>query len=400
MNERPCILFTAFEPSGDEHAAPVIAELRKLLPGVPIHGLGGPRMEQAGCGIIEKTSGLGLMLGDSAFHVFEHFRRVARVKRWARQHPVAVHVPTDSPAANWSFCRMIKKQFARPEPGRPAARVVHLVAPQVWAWASWRVRRLRNWSDLVLCLLPFEPSWFQQHGVRAQFIGHPVFERPLDVGELDRLASQFPQGRPRLALLPGSRPSELKANWPVLLDAWRLFQQRHPDAHAVVAAVDREAAGALKRAAGTLPGNLTLAAGQTDAVIRWSDVILTVSGTVTLHIARQGRPMTILYKVNPWMWRLIGKLLLETRTFTLPNLIELGSPQRTRDHHIVREFIPFYGPTEPLVDELDALLDDAAQRERQLKVQQRIVEKFHGHHAGREAAQAIADAYHRAIESR
>jgi len=399
MSQRPCILFTAFEPSGDEHAAPVIAELKRLLPGVPIHGLGGPRMEQAGAGIIEKTSGLGLMLGDSAFHVFEHFRRVTRVKKWAKQNPVAVHVPTDSPAANWSFCRMIKKQFSRPQPGRPAARVVHLVAPQVWAWASWRVRRLRLWSDLVLCLLPFEPNWFQAHGVRAQFIGHPVFETALDLDALQRQAAEFPDGKPRLALLPGSRPSELKANWPVLLDAFRHFTERHPEAHAVVAAVDREAVGYLKRTAGELPPNLTIAQGQTDAVIHWSQLVLTVSGTVTLHIARQGRPMTILYKVNPWMWKLIGRFLLETRTFTLPNLIELGSPQKTRENHVVREFIPFFGPTTPIVGELDALMNDSAKRQQQLEVQERIVEQFQGHHAGREAAQAIADAYHQAIEA-
>ncbi len=400
MAQRPCILFTAFEPSGDEHAAPVIAELRRLLPGVPIHGLGGPRMEAAGAGIIEKTSGLGLMLGDSAFHVFEHFRRVARIKKWAKQNPVAVHVPTDSPAANWSFCRMIKTQFARPQPGRPAAKVVHLVAPQVWAWASWRVKRLRKWSDLVLCLLPFEPQWFQQHGVRAQFIGHPVFEHALDLDRIRSQAAEFPAGQPRLALLPGSRPSELKANWPVLLDAWRQFHERHPEAHATVAAVDRDAVGYLKRTAGALPPNLTIAAGQTDAVINWSDLILTVSGTVTLHISRQGRPMTILYKVNPWGWRLLGQFLMETRTFTLPNLITLGEPARSRDDHVVREFIPFYGPTHPLVDELDTLLKDEDKKRVQLEAQRSLVEKFQGHHAGREAAQAIADAYHQAIESR
>jgi lipid-A-disaccharide synthase len=278
--------------------------------------------------------------------------------------------------------------------------VVHLVAPQVWAWASWRVRRLRLWSDLVLCLLPFEPHWFQEHGVRAQFVGHPVFETPLDVAELQRQASAFADGQPRVALLPGSRPSELKANWPVLLDAFGGFAERYPEAHAVVGAVDREAVGHLKRAAGELPPNLTIAQGQTDAVIRWSQLVLTVSGTVTLHIARHGRPMTILYKVNPWTWKLIGRFLLETRTFTLPNLIELGSPQKTPDNHVVREFIPFFGPTAPIVNELEALANDPVKRQQQLEVQARIVEKFDGHHAGREAAQAIADAYHQAIEAR
>lgn len=397
MSQPPCILFTAFEPSGDEHAASAIVELRKRLPDVPIHGFGGPRMAEAGAQIIEQTSGMGLMLADSAGHVFDHFRRVSRLKRWADEHPVAVHVPTDSPAANWSFCRMIKKKFAAPAPGRPAARVVHLVAPQVWAWAQWRVKRLQQWSDLVLCLLPFEPNWFAEHDVNARFIGHPSFDEPLDTDHLNWQAMNYPSGSPRIALLPGSRKSEMKANWPVLLDAFGRFSQRHPDAQAVVAAVDEAAAKSLRKRAGQVRANLRIVAGQTQSVIHWSQVVLTVSGTVSLQIARHGKPMAIVYRIQPLNWWLVGQWLVSTRTFTLPNLITLGRPEPTTAGHVVREFIPFWGPSTPIVDELSRLVDDADYRAAQQRALAGVVAQFEGHHAGREAATAIAEQYEQAM---
>ncbi|MHB1157293.1 MAG: lipid-A-disaccharide synthase [Phycisphaerales bacterium] len=390
MNVRPCILFTAFEPSGDEHAAPVIAELRRMVPDTPIYGFGGPRMADAGCTIIEQTSGMGLMLADSAGHVVDHLKRVGRLSKWIDEHPVAVHVPTDSPAANWSICKMIKRRFNKPRPDRPAARVVHLVAPQVWAWARWRVSRLRKWSDLVLCLLPFEPAWFEQRGVHARFIGHPYFDEPIDTDKLNWSAMHFPSGSPKIALLPGSRPSELKANWLVMLRAFKRLSREQPNAVAMVAAVHEQAAKQLRELAdGQLPENLKIVHGQTEAILHWSDVVLSVSGTATLHVARHGKPMAILYRVNPFSWYLIGQFLVDTRTFTLPNLISLGKADSSTRQHIVHEFVPFWGDEQPIVDELNLLLTDKAKRTEQVRGLQEVIRKFEAHNAGREAAEAI-----------
>lgn len=397
MSERPCILFTAFEPSGDEHAAAVIVELRRLLPDVPIYALGGPRMAEAGAEVLEQTSGMGLMLADSAGHVLEHYRRVGRLRKWLAGRSVAVHVPTDSPAANWSFCKLLKRSFPSPEPGRPRTRVVHLVAPQVWAWARWRVRRLRKLTDLVLCLLPFEPKWFRVHRVPAKFIGHPLFDDPLDPDALEWQAVHYPSGEPRFALLPGSRSSELKAHWPIMLDAFERIKRRWPDAAAVVAAVHDGVAEQLRKTAPQRE-DLRIVSGQTDAALRWADAVLAVSGTVTLKVARHRKPMTILYRVRRVTWNLVGRWLMATRTFTLPNLIALGRAQNSRQGHVVREFIPFWGDAQPLVDELGRLIEDRASHDRQVAALERVVGRFERHHAGREAAEAIADKYRDAIE--
>lgn len=381
------ILFTAFERSGDEHAAPVIAQLRKLAPDVPIYATGGDHMADAGAELIEKTDHMGTMGADSFGHILEHLRRMKRLRHWLTEHPIAAHVPTDSPAANWGICKAVKKQFG------DRAKVVHLVAPQVWAWGQWRVKRLRDWSDLVLCLLPFEPEWFKRHGVNARFIGHPVFNHELDTTSLDNMAVSYPHGSPRIALMPGSRQKELERNWPVILDAWRRFSADHPDAQAVVAGVHEAAVNRLRQIEGDTPPNVHMVHGQTDAVIRWSQAVLSVSGTVSLHIARQARPMVLLYKLNPVTWTLAGQFIVRARTFALPNLIGAGrvegAPPR---EHIVREFVPWLGgDTRPIAAALSALVDDEQVRATQLGALRRVIEHFAPHDAGEEAAKAILE---------
>lgn len=381
------ILFTAFERSGDEHAAPVIEHIRQVAPEIPIYATGGLHMEAAGATLIERTEHMGAMGADSFSQVLDHLRRMKRLKRWLAEHPIAVHVPTDSPAANWGICKAVKKQFG------DEAKVVHLVAPQVWAWGQWRVKRLRHGSDLVLCLLPFEPDWFKRHGVNARFIGHPVFDHPLDYDELNAQAAMYPHGSPKIALMPGSRSKELTRNWPVILDAWRHFAAAHPDASAVVAGINAEALPRLREIDGDIPDSVHMVHSQTDAIVRWADAVLSVSGTVSLHIARQAKPMVLLYKLNPVTWTLAGQFIVKARTFTLPNLIAAGrvegAPPR---EHLVKEFVPWLGGSaQPIADALAHLVDHDKARHAQIDGLKKVIGHFAPHNAGKEAAQAILD---------
>lgn len=391
MSKRPGILFTAFERSGDEHAAPVIAELRRMAPDTPIYATGGRHMQEAGAELIEQTDHMGLMLADSAGEIPEHFRRLGRLKKWLADHPVAVHVPTDSPAANWDICKLVKRRYGKPAADRPAAKVVHLVAPQIWAWAQWRVGKLRKYSDLVLCLLPFEPAWFEKRGIRARFIGHPLFNHPIDQDAFNWQSIGYPAGSPKVALMPGSRPKELSRNWPIMFETWRTLCERYPDAQAVVAGVHEAALEKLRRITPELPENMKLVHSQTDTVINWADVVLAVSGTVSLHIARQSKPMALLYKVNAFTWYTVGQFLVKARTYTLPNLIAAGRVEGAdKDKHVVREFIPFLGGSvQPIADELSRLIDDEQAHAAQVAALNGIVEQLSRHDAGRDAAEAI-----------
>jgi len=165
------VLVTAFEPSGDAHAAPVIAEIRRRAPQVQVVAWGGPKMEAAGATIIERSADDGAMGLSALSRVGAVRAHQAAIARWASAHRVNVHVPVDSPAANFPVALRMKAR---------GVRVCHLVAPQLWAWAPWRLGKLRRCTDGVLCLLPFEEAWFRSRGVPARFIGHPVLNRPVD----------------------------------------------------------------------------------------------------------------------------------------------------------------------------------------------------------------------------
>jgi len=382
MKDAPCILFTAFEPSGDEHAAPVIAALRELAPQVPIYALGGAHMAEAGATLIESTCDRAAMGASALGKIVEHRAIRRRLRTWLDEHPVAIHVPTDSPAANWGLCKMTKPR---------GAKVVHLVAPQVWAWASWRVRRLQKWSDRVLCLLPFEPDWFARHDVDARFIGHPVFNEPIDSETMSWQAVQFPTDRPRLALLPGSRASEIRANYPIMLAACQHLSRDHSDLHTIVAAASETAAEQIRQMTPTGMLRLSIARDKTEAVLNWADAVLTVSGTASLHVARHAKPMVIMYRVKALAWHLLGRWLIDTRTFSLPNLIASGGPGHDASKHIVKEFIPLlHDDPQPIAAALRDILDDLDARRTQIDALKQITAQFEGHDAGREAAQAIA----------
>jgi len=173
MQDQPGLLFSAFEPSGDMLAAETIAALRQARPDLRIYGLGGPRMEAAGAELLEHTSQHGTMFLETLRQGWSHHQRLKRVREWLGEHRITVLVPVDSPAGNWSICRTVREM-------QPDARIIHLVAPQIWAWAPWRIRRLRRLTDHVLCLLPFEQPWLTDRGVHATFVGHLAFDPPRD----------------------------------------------------------------------------------------------------------------------------------------------------------------------------------------------------------------------------
>ncbi len=373
----PSLLFTAFEPSGDDHAAAVIAELKKRRPFLPIFAWGGPKMEAAGAVMVERTGEDAVMGMPGLAKIREHQRINERVDAWLGKHPVTLHVPVDSPAANFPICAIAKKR---------GIKVVHLVAPQIWAWGRWRIHKLRRLTDLVLCLLPFEERFFRDRHVPARYIGHMLFDRPLDLGELDRRALVFGEGSPRIAIMPGSRPDELRRNFPFLLEVFRMIREEHPEAAGLVAATSEEVGRFLQRMAdehGGWPRGLRIAVRETDAIVRWCDVALVKSGTVTLQVAKQGKPMVIFYrKSNPVLF-LVARTVLATRMFTLPNLIA--------GHRIVPEFVPHYGGPKVIADAIKTLLAQPEVAERQRHDLGAMISQFTGINSASSAADAIEE---------
>ncbi len=382
----PCdLLFTAFEPSGDEHASKVIAEIKRRRPELTICGWGGPKMQKAGALIIERTGDDAVMGMPGIAKIREHQRINERIEEWVKVHPVALHVPVDSPAANFPVCEITKKS---------GSRVVHLVAPQIWAWGRWRIHKLRRLTDLVLCLLPFEEEFFSKRNVPAKFIGHMLFDEPLNNAELAHLGASFPQGSPRIALMPGSRPAELASNFPLILDIVRTLKSEMPGLVAMVAVTREPVVGVLRSIArewcqqrgepveaSGWPLGLSHAVGATDAIIHWSELALVKSGTVTLQVAKHRKPMVIFYrKTNPVAY-MLAKMISSTKFFTLPNVIA--------HKEIVPEFVPYYGGPEPIIQTARELLTKPEEAEAQKQLIDGVLEKFAGQFASGIAADAI-----------
>ena len=330
-------------------------------------------MEAAGATLIENTVGDASM-GLNALTKVGRFRKhISAIKRWAMQYRVLAHVPVDSPAANFPICKIMR---------RHGARVVHLVAPQIWAWAGWRIRKLRRLTDMVLCLLPFEEQWFQERDVPARFIGHPSLNRKWDETSIQDMARSLPTGTPRMALFPGSRTHEVNANIRLLVTAFTELQGRHQGLTGVIVAASDDISQIIKRKIKTFPVGLHLSRTKAEAAIMWCDLALAVSGTISLDITRQHKPMVAVYKTGPLAW-LAAKLIVRTPYRLLPNIIA--------GREICPEFIPHLGGSSPIIRECSHLINDSKNAAIQTEALRRVALRFSNKRPAEEAARIIME---------
>ncbi|MHC4211497.1 MAG: lipid-A-disaccharide synthase [Planctomycetota bacterium] len=367
------ILFTAFEPSGDALAAPVIEALAGRPEELEVHACGGPRMEAAGATLLERTADGGSMGLSALGRGLAVRRQIGRIRSWAVNRRVVAHVAVDSPAANFPIAKAMRAG---------GAQVVHLVAPQIWAWARWRIRKLRRLTSLVLCVLPFEEQWFNERGVPARFIGHPAINREIDLAGLREQMHGLPQGAPRLAIFPGSRGHEVRANVRHLVDVYAELQGRHAGMCGVIVAANPALAGIIRRRNSVFPTGLHMITGTTDAVIAWCDLALAVSGTVTLDITAHRKPMVGVYKTGLASW-LLARLLIRSPHRLLPNIIA--------EREIVPEFVPYLGGPARIVRQVSRILLDSKRGAVQAEELHRVCLRFANHDPAAEAARAIVE---------
>jgi len=366
---------TAFEPSADIQAAPVVRSLLDRDPTLRVVAWGGPRMEAAGAEIVERTSEDGVMGLGGFLKVFEMKRTIDRIDRWAGGNPVDLHVPVDSPSANFPICKRLRKR---------GATTVHLIAPKVWAWGHWRVRKLQRWSDHVLCNLPFEPEWFARHEVDATFIGHPVLARPLDESALEAERRDLPSGGPRILILPGSRSGEIKGNLRHQFAAFAAIRERHPAATAVVLAANDRIAAQVRELVDPLPAGLVVKLDVLDAAISWADLALATSGTVSLDLTKQACPMIGSYAIPRWQ-TLVSGTMLRIPFKLLPNIVA--------GEEVVPEFVPYVQSlgAKPIIEAALPLLEDPAALAAMRGRLERVRAMFDGHDPATEAAAVMLD---------
>src|SRR4051812_22269450 len=203
------VFITAFEASGDQHAAELIRALKQLDPAIEIEALGGSKMAAAGATLLEETVGRAAMGWRGALRAIEASRWMKRIAAHYRQRKPDLHVCVDSSAINLPFAKLAKTKFGLP--------VLYYIAPQLWASRERRVKKVRAFVDRLACIFPFEERYFRGHGVNATFVGHPLFDE-LPVQRSISAQPRFPAVAPVIGIIPGSRRAEVKQNLPHLIE--------------------------------------------------------------------------------------------------------------------------------------------------------------------------------------
>lgn len=318
------------EASGDLLAALLLDGLKARWPALTAQGIGGPAMAQRGFDAWWPQARLAVR---GYVEVLPHLRELLAMRRALGDRLLAdrpdVFVGVDAPDFNFDL------EIRLREAGIPT---VHFVSPSFWAWRAKKVEKLRRAADHVLCIFPFEPELLAAHGVAATYVGHPIANMiPL---EPDRAAARrqlgLPQDRRIVALLPGSRGSEVRYLADRFMAAAVLLRARYPDLHFVLPTLpalraDVEAAARRAGLATDAGGVLTVLEGQSHAALAACDVTLIASGTATLEAALFKRPMVIAYNM-PWLsWQIMkGKKLqpwvglpnILARDFVVPELLQ------------------------------------------------------------------------------
>ena len=352
--EGPLIFLVAGEPSGDQLGAQLMTALRAETGGrIRFAGIGGRRMASEGLESLFPIEDLAVMgIFEVLPVVLKVYRRVrTAVAEVLRLQPDAV-VTIDSPSFTLEISQRLK--------GKLAAPLVHYVAPSVWAWKPWRARHIAKFLDHLLALLPFEPPYFERHGLATTVVGHPAVEAGARAGDpvAFRARHGIPAEAPLICALPGSRRGEVARHEPVMAGALGLLKARFPGLQAVVPTVPTVADMVAERAkAWPVTATVLREPAEKYEAFAAAQAAMATSGTVAVELAVAGLPATILYRVGP-MTAIVGRALLKIDYASIVNLLMKKAVQP----ELLQERC-----TPALVAEtLEALMTDETQRSQHL----------------------------------
>ena len=304
------------EPSGDVYAAALATEIRRLEPSAEINGFGGGALRAAGVTLLGDFEGLSVTGLAEAVHVLPRSWRMYRaLVRAAEVSPPDVFVPIDFPDFNFVLARALKRR------GIP---VVYYISPQLWAWRRGRLKTMKRLVDRVLVIFPFEAPFYENAGIPVTFVGHPLLGMATLAESRDAFLRRHgldPQ-QPVVALLPGSRPNELRQILPDLVRATERIASGAPSAQFVIARAPHLDDGLFTPLADwpARAARPIVLEQSADAILASADVAIVASGTVTVQAALHGCPMVVVYRLAPLTYRL-GKPFVHVDTYAMANLV-------------------------------------------------------------------------------
>jgi len=378
------VMISCGEPSGDLYAGALAAEIRRKEPGAEIFGFGGPRLAAAGGRLIGDFQGFSVTGLTEALRVLPRSFAMLRVlAAAARDQRPDVFVAIDFPDFNFRLMAAVHRL------GIP---VVYYVSPQLWAWRPGRMQTMKRYVDRVLVIFPFEEALYRRADVPVEFVGHPLVE--LVRVRQPRAALLREHGlqpdAPTVALLPGSRPNELRRIVPGIAASLPLIASRVPGVQFIVAAAPNLPDALFAPLAAGIRPRSTVGSGfsravpivheRTDDVLAASDVVITASGTATVQAALHERPMVVVYRLSPLTYRL-GKPFVQVDTYAMANLV---AGKRIVPELIQDDFTP-----EGVAEECVRLLTDEHLRRRTEDELRGVKERLGGAGASSRAAEAV-----------
>lgn len=343
----PTIFISAGEPSGDLHAANLIASMRRQSPAARFFGLGGPRMAAAGCELLRDMTvhGSHMLLVEPLLEIGSYLNLIGKVDRQIQDRRPDLMAFVDYPGLNFVLASRGRVH------GIPT---FWYIPPQLWAWASFRAKKMSRRLSRLACVFPFAADFYRRRGIDAHFVGHPLMDHfadlHLDRATLDTVASR--DGEKLVLLLPGSRRAEIETLLPRYLDVCRLLRRRVDGVRLVMGCLNDEHARMARPAlarAGDVPVEVFV--GRTNELMSVADLALAASGTATLELACFGTPMIAMYTVNRLQYHLLARWLVTTKFLALPNAVA--------QKMIVPEYYLYWGGPEPIVEDAVELLTNA-----------------------------------------
>ena len=396
------VYFVAGERSGDNHGAALLKALRARAPTMQFLGRGGPRMRAIANGKfrdwIDETAVVGLW---EVIRRYPFFRKQfqATISEIDAARPSAV-VLIDYPGFNLRLARALRAKF-------PELKIIYYISPQVWAWNRRRVLQMARSIDLMLCIFPFEPELYEESGLRAIFVGHPMTSviprenatpaRSEGSGdETLKKTSPHPSSSLRSArddnligLFPGSREREVKKIFPIMREAAAELGHENPDLGFAVSAASEPLAELIRTDLngkhGT--GKFFIVRGEARSLMAKVNVGMVASGTATLEAALSQLPFVLIYRVA-WLTYVAARLVVKIKYLGMPNVLA--------DREIVPEFIQHKAQPRVIAAAVARLLTDKSERVRMLADFAAVAQKLGRGEAGENAADAIITELRRA----
>jgi len=365
------IFMIAGEASADLHGASLAREFKELYPRTSFFGVGGDRLRRENMEILYDSSRLNVVglteLGNRLFDIWKTYRSLLRT---IDERKPQLAILLDLPDFNLMMAKQLKRR------GIP---VVYYISPQVWAWRTYRVNKIRKFVDRMLVLFPFEEEFYRRHSVQAEFVGHPLLDSVSPRRE-SRSQSEVVE-RPRIALLPGSRNNELHYHGDLLRETVAKVRQRFPHAEFRVPVASTLTVEKVRSA---IPDSqIQFETGNSYGVLEWADVALVASGTATLETALIGTPFCLFYRVSALNAFLFNLLSGYRGPIGMPNLL--------LDKPFVSEFYQQKATSDALAQECIRLVEDGNYREN-LALQLRLCRERLGQTgASHRAARSVFD---------